>query len=118
MHTVPRSEIVDYQTWTDNRDGELERILKIKAPRRGAAGEHLTFLFENDDTILWQVQEMMRVERIVREKDIQHELDTDPPEDGTTDSENAELFGLATGCRSRLAGGLLVLPLLGLRRRD
>ena len=46
------------------------------------------------------------------------ELDTDPPEDGTTDSENAELFGLATGCRSRLAGGLLVLPLLGLRRRD
>ena len=39
-------------------------------------GENLTFLFENTDTMRYQIQEMMRVERIVREDDIQHELDT------------------------------------------
>ena len=74
--TVQRDQIVDYQTWTDQRDAELERILQIKGVRRISVGDHLTFLFENDDTIRWQVQEMMRVERIVRERDIQHELDT------------------------------------------
>lgn len=74
--TVERAQIIDYQTWTDRRDAELERILPIKAVRRIRVGEHLTFLFENDDTVRWQVQEMMRVERIVREKDILHELKT------------------------------------------
>ena len=76
MHTVPRSEIVDYQTWTDQRDNRLEAVLAIKRTRRVHVGPHLTFLFENRDTIRWQVQEMMRVERIVRERDIQHELNT------------------------------------------
>lgn len=50
-------------------------IFAIKAPRRVHAGV-LTFLFENEETVRYQVQEMMRAERIVREKDIQHELDT------------------------------------------
>jgi hypothetical protein len=39
-------------------------------------GEHLTLLFENHDTVLFQVQEMMRTERIVEEAKIQDELDT------------------------------------------
>lgn len=76
MHTVPRSDIVDYQTWSDQRESRLEGILETKRTRRIHVGPHLTFLFENRDTIRWQVQEMMRVERIVRERDIQHELDT------------------------------------------
>jgi hypothetical protein len=76
VNKVSRDQVVDYQTWTDQREAELERILQIKAPRRVHVGPHLTFLFENAATIRWQVQEMMRVERIVREKDVQHELDT------------------------------------------
>ena len=39
-------------------------------------GEHLTFLFENHDTVLYQVHEMMRAERMVHDDAIQHELDT------------------------------------------
>jgi hypothetical protein len=39
-------------------------------------GEHLTFLFENHATVRHQIQEMMRAERIVREADIQHEIET------------------------------------------
>jgi hypothetical protein len=74
--TVTRAQIVDYATWTDRRDAELAHILEVKRPRRIGVGEHLTFLFENEDTVRWQVQEMMRVEMIVREKDIQHELQT------------------------------------------
>jgi hypothetical protein len=44
--------------------------------RRVVVSDVLTFLFENRETIRYQVQEMMRTERIVKEKEIQHELDT------------------------------------------
>lgn len=76
MRKVRRDEIVDYQTWADRREQELPRVLAIKKPRRVHVGEYLTFLFENTDTVRYQIQEMMRVERIVRESDIQHEIDT------------------------------------------
>lgn len=76
MRKLQRDEIVDYQTWTDRRPDELQPMLETKKPRRIHVGEHLTFLFENSETVRWQVQEMMRVERIVREKDIQHEIRT------------------------------------------
>ncbi|MEZ4237430.1 MAG: DUF3501 family protein [Myxococcota bacterium] len=76
MDKLQREQVVDFQTWTDQRPGELERIQAHKAPRRVHLGDHLTFLFETTDTVRWQVQEMMRVERIVRETDIRHEIDT------------------------------------------
>jgi hypothetical protein len=39
-------------------------------------GEYLTLLFENHQTMRYQIQEMVRVERLVKEADIQHEIDT------------------------------------------
>lgn len=76
MRKVQRSEIVDYATYSDARDAVRASIMETKRPRRIHVGAHLTFLFENADTVRYQVQEMMRAERIVRESDIQHELDT------------------------------------------
>lgn len=76
MKKVQRSDLLDYQTYDENREAYRQEIMAIKAPRRIHVGPVLTFLFENTQTIRYQVQEMMRAERIVREKDIQHELDT------------------------------------------
>lgn len=76
MKPVQRSEITDYVTYDEHREAERTRVMAIKAPRRIQVGPYLTFLFENRDTVRYQVQEMMRVERIVKEADIQHELDT------------------------------------------
>ncbi|MEQ1565330.1 MAG: DUF3501 family protein [Myxococcota bacterium] len=76
MSLVRREQLVDHVTWGERRDRELPTILAVKAARRVHVGPHLTFLFENADTVRWQVQEMMRVERIVREADILHELHT------------------------------------------
>lgn len=76
MRRVARSEIVDYQTYGDLRPGMRERALAAKRDRRVVVAGCLTFLFENHDTVRYQVQEMMRVEHIVREADIVHELDT------------------------------------------
>jgi hypothetical protein len=76
MRKVERSDILDFQTYNDRRESYRQRVLEEKAKRRIHLGEYLTFLFESTDTILYQVQEMMRLEQIVREKDIQHEIDT------------------------------------------
>jgi hypothetical protein len=76
MHPVPRSAIVDFVTYTEGRDTLRAQVLAEKRLRRYHVGPHLTFLFENPTTIRYQVQEMMRIERIVKEADIQHELDT------------------------------------------
>ncbi len=76
MKTVQRSEIIDYQTYEDLRPEFREHVFATKARRRIHVGDCLTFLFENALTVRYQVQEMMRAERMVREKDIQHELAT------------------------------------------
>jgi hypothetical protein len=76
MRPVKREELLDYQTYKDGRDLSRAKVLEQKAPRRVHVGKVLTFLFENTDTIRYQVQEMMLAERMVRETDIQHELET------------------------------------------
>ena len=76
MKYVSRKEILDYVTYEDQRSEVRENIMKIKEVRRINVGGVLSFLFENKDTVRYQIQEMMRVERIVKEADIQHEIKT------------------------------------------
>jgi len=73
---VSRADLVDYQTYEDGRDDFRRRAMAAKDARRVHVGPYLTFLFENTLTIRYQIQEMMRTERIVRERDIRHELET------------------------------------------
>ena len=73
---VARSDILDWQTYTDDRERRRAEILPVKAARRIHVGDSLTFLFENRETILYQIQEMMRAERIVKESNIEHEMQT------------------------------------------
>jgi hypothetical protein len=76
MKPVQRSELLDYVTYDERRESLRAAAMEAKSQRRIIVGEHFTFLFENRDTVRYQVQEMMRTERIVKESDIQHELDT------------------------------------------
>ena len=54
-------------------------LLTTKRSRRVRLGNHLHFLFENLATVSWQVQEMCRIENIVRPEAIQSELDAYNP---------------------------------------
>ncbi|MBI4853330.1 MAG: DUF3501 family protein [Acidobacteria bacterium] len=76
MRLVQRSEIVDYQTYEETRPLFRAEVLKAKAVRRIHIGENLTLLFENHLTVRYQIQEMMRAERIVKESNIVHEINT------------------------------------------
>jgi hypothetical protein len=73
---VRREELLDLGDYERARPELRGRILGVKALRRVHLGEAITFLFENAETVRYQVQEMLRAERIVREADIRHELDT------------------------------------------
>lgn len=76
MKPVERREILDYVTYEDVREKFRAEVLKAKASRRVHIGDELTLLFENHLTIRYQIQEMIRSERIVRESDILHEIHT------------------------------------------
>ena len=76
MRPIRRDEIVDFVTYEERRAAVQAAVFAAKAARRVHVGQHLTFLFENRDTVRYQIQEMTRVERLVRESDIQHEIDT------------------------------------------
>lgn len=71
-----RDDVVDYATYEDARSQTRPAALAAKNLRRIQLDEHLTFSFENAETLRYQVQEIMRVERIVREADIVHEVET------------------------------------------
>lgn len=76
MKPVKHSEIIDFVTYEEQRDAMRTQVLAAKAPRRLHIGEYLTLLFENHLTMRYQVQEMVRTERMVKEADIKHEIDT------------------------------------------
>ena len=76
MKRVTRQEILDYVTYEEQRKQIREKIMKIKELRRINVAGVLSFLFENTDTVRYQIQEMIRVERIVKETDILHEIKT------------------------------------------
>ncbi|HNQ14707.1 MAG TPA: DUF3501 family protein [Pyrinomonadaceae bacterium] len=76
MKKVQREGILDYVTYEEQRTSIRESAMRAKDARRVHCGDHLTFLFENTETIRYQVLEMVRAEKIVREADIRHEIDT------------------------------------------
>src|SRR5258708_4499038 len=65
--------LADYEAL---RDAFRARVIAEKKLRRVALGPKATALFENRDTVLLQIQEMLRTERITRPAAVQHEIDT------------------------------------------
>jgi hypothetical protein len=76
MKKVIRSEILDIAQYEKTRNQFRGRIIELKKKRRLEVGPAITLVFENHDTVLSQIQEMMRAERIVDERAIEHEIDT------------------------------------------
>ncbi len=76
MKRVERSEILDLASYEQIREHFRRRIIGLKTLRRVALGANMMVLFENRDTVLCQVQEMLRTERITREDAVLHELET------------------------------------------
>lgn len=76
MTPVKREEILPIDEYEGIRERFRRRIIELKKSRRVPLGDNMTVVFENHDTVLYQIQEMIRTERITADKGIQHEIDT------------------------------------------
>jgi hypothetical protein len=76
MRKVQAADLLDLGAYEEIRERFRGRIIEAKKHRRLQVGAHLTFIWENRDTVLFQIQEMLRTERISAQSAIQHELDT------------------------------------------
>ena len=76
MKKIDRSEVLPLGEYEKIREPFRKRIVEMKKARRIKIGDDLSLVFENHDTMLMQVQEMLRTERISNEKGIAHELET------------------------------------------
>ncbi len=72
---VSLDEIVGLERYEQMRPEFRRRIIALKKHRRVAVGDRVTFVFENHDTMLFQIQEMLHAEHIVDVDKIRDELD-------------------------------------------
>lgn len=76
MRALDFSEIKNMLEYEKVREAARARNLEVTRPRRVPVGDRLTFLFENRETVWFQIQEMIRTERIVEERKVRDEIDT------------------------------------------
>jgi hypothetical protein len=76
MKPIERGEILGLAEYEQIRDQFRGRVIAQKKRRRVELGPKASAVFENRDTVLLQIQEMLRTERITRPAAVQHELDT------------------------------------------
>ncbi|MCZ7565181.1 MAG: DUF3501 family protein [Burkholderiales bacterium] len=82
MQTMPRIEresLLTLEAYAKQRSAFRAKVMAHKKDRTVHLGEHVTLIFEDELTIRYQIQEMLRVERIFEEEGIQHELDAYNP---------------------------------------
>jgi hypothetical protein len=76
MRRVERQQVLPLEQYEGKRDEIRQKAMLAKGLRRVHVGEHLTFLFENHETTLYQIQEMLRAEKTTHEQHIRHEIET------------------------------------------
>src|SRR6187399_619535 len=67
------------ETYARERPGFRAKVLEHKRNRTVQLGEHITLQFEDELTVRYQIQEMLRIERIFEEEGIRGELDAYNP---------------------------------------
>lgn len=76
MRKLTLGDIADLRAYEREREEFRRRIIDMKKRRRVRLGDYLTVVFENTDTMRFQVQEMARVEKMITDEAIAHEVAT------------------------------------------
>jgi hypothetical protein len=76
MQKLTIDDIKDSRAYERERNEFRRHIIDLKKRRRVAVGPIVSLVFENTDTMRWQVQEMARAERMLRDEQIEHEVAT------------------------------------------
>jgi hypothetical protein len=76
MRKLTNADIKDLREYERERDAFVAEIISLKKKRRIALGDLMTIVFENATTMRFQIQEMARAERMLRDEQISHEIET------------------------------------------
>ena len=76
---ISRDSLLSLEAYARERPAFRAKVIEHKKHRTVALGPAVTLLFEDELTIRYQVQEMLRIERIFEEDGIRHELDAYNP---------------------------------------
>ena len=79
MTTITRDSLMTLESYAKYRKAHKADIIAHRRRRSVALGEHVTLQFEDEQTIRYQIQEMLRVEKIFEEEGIQGEIDAYAP---------------------------------------
>ncbi len=75
IRRVTLEDVIGLDRYEKERDDIRRRIIALKKNRRIAVGDCVTFVFENFDTVFFQIQEMLRAERITDLDAVRDEVD-------------------------------------------
>jgi hypothetical protein len=75
MKAIAPEDIIPHQEYERQREAFRAKIIALKQQRRISVGPLVTMVFENHETVQFQIQEMIRVERIFDPVKVQDELD-------------------------------------------
>ncbi len=76
---ISRESLMSLEVYAKKRPEFRKQVIEHKKHRTVHLGNHVTLLFEDDMTLRYQVQEMLRIEKIFEEEGIQSELDAYNP---------------------------------------
>ena len=76
MKKISKDDILGVEQWERTRTVLRPLFIHEKERRRLGVGSHLTFLFENTATVWYQIEEMIRSERMTDAAAIEHEIET------------------------------------------
>ncbi len=76
---ITRESLMSLETYAKTRIEFRKQVMEHKKNRSVYLGNHVTLLFEDEITLRYQVQEMLRIEKIFEEEGIQSELDAYNP---------------------------------------
>ena len=79
MEKVTRESLMTLEAYAKARPEFRRKVLEHKKHRKVALGAHVTLLFEDELTVRYQIQEMLRIEKIFEEEGIEHELEAYNP---------------------------------------
>ena len=76
---LKREDLFSLEEYAEQRSNIRKNVMNVKKLREVNLGEHIRLLFENHQTVQYQVQEMLRIEKIFEAAGIQDELDVYNP---------------------------------------
>jgi hypothetical protein len=75
VNVITANDLMSYEEYERQREAFRTKIIALKQRRRISVGPFITMVFENRETLQFQIQEMIRAERIVEPAKVQDELD-------------------------------------------